>query len=90
MMRWLDELLHPAKKCARLGHAMRDREQWVYLWPSRSLFNSVATEAVEITPTCVRCGHTEETRLEIERHLTGLTMPSSDWRILRRDGRLPR
>jgi hypothetical protein len=89
-MRWWDELRNPALKCERLGHVMRDREVEVFYWPGRGIMSCVATEAVEITPTCVCCGHTEDMRVEIERHLTGLTMPSQQWRQLRREGRLAR
>lgn len=90
MKRWFRELLHPSEKCARVGHAMRDVEQPVFLYPATCSWSTryVATEAVEVTPTCRRCGHVTATRVEQVRHLTGLTMSSDAWRRLRRDGRI--
>lgn len=87
--RWWNELRNPEAKCARVGHSMRDREVEVIYWPARGMRSlSVATKAVEITPTCARCGHAEPMRVEIERHLTSITLPSANMRLLRRVGRI--
>lgn len=89
-MRWFAELLDPSRKCARLGHRMQDRRVRVYLYPPEGVFRSrhVADRAVEVTPTCERCGHAETTRTEGREGLNGLTMESANWDRLRDKGRL--
>lgn len=84
------EMLHPSRKCARLGHAMQDREALFFRWPSDHGWSFVADEIVETTPTCRRCGHTGETVVEVERRLIGLTMSSDAMRTLRKNGKYPR
>lgn len=93
MSRWWDEFRSPQLKCERLGHRMVERRLDVILsrdpdedawWNSRW----VAMEATEVTPTCARCGHAEATRLEDKRHLTSLSLPTDEFKALRRDGRI--
>lgn len=87
MMRWFDELFNPKLKCERLGHNMQNIATRVYLYPSKS-YRGVADEAIEIVPTCSRCGHTEAMTIKTERTLNGLTMNGDRWDALERDGRL--
>jgi hypothetical protein len=68
-MRWLDELLYPALKCARVGHTRRVREYRVYLYPPIASW-AVAERAWMKRPVCKQCGH-EEPEEEISR--TALT-----------------
>jgi hypothetical protein len=91
-MRWWKELRKPALACERLGHVMRDRRVNVILdeEPGETyIFHRyVAVEATEVTPTCARCGHAEEMRIEDLRRLTSFTTSSEQMKKLRRDGRI--
>lgn len=87
-MRWLDELLHPAKKCERIGHRMIERRTRVYLYPPAHRWSSVADRAVEVNEVCRRCGHATEPSVANRDGLQGLGMPSHHWDRLRETGRI--
>lgn len=87
---WWAEMMRPSLKCRRVGHRLNDEKRRVYLYPSTAIISRayVATQAIEITPACSRCGHREETRIEDEQHLTGFSTTSDRMRTLRKTGKL--
>lgn len=86
-MGWIYDFFHPAEKCARDGHSMREREYRVYLYPPIARW-AVAERAWMKQATCRRCNHAEP-EAEISRTaLDGLSMDIDRWDILKRDGRL--
>lgn len=87
-MRWLDELLHPDRKCQRVGHRMAEFKVRLFLYPPESSFRCVADRATEVWRQCRRCGHREEPEIINRRGLQGLKMSSDDWDRLREAGRL--
>lgn len=90
MARWLDEFLHPAKKCARLGHRMIETRTTVYLYPPESGWRAVADRAVEAYEKCRRCGFETKAGIIARRGIQGLTLPGDGWDRLQADGRLAR
>ena len=87
-MRWLKELLKPALKCERLGHDWKRKTLRAYQWPGEG-YRSVADEVTFTIHECQRCQQRE--RREGDEVITregiqSLSMPSEDWRKLKRDG----
>lgn len=86
--RWFAEARNPALKCARIGHAMRDREYRAYIYPPASRW-AVADRAWLKQSSCARCNYAEPEHEISRTGLDGLTMDAEKWDRLMRDGRLP-
>lgn len=88
MFRWLDELRHPEKACARKGHRIKRWVKRVYLWPPMHAFSHVADRADEVHARCSRCGHAEPVATKRLGGLNKLSMASEKWDRLREIGRV--
>ena len=89
MIRFFSELLHPERKCARVGHDMQRRRQALYLYPPKD-WHHVADRAVEKVNVCTRCGLRGSPIIEHREGLSSLTMPTPWWDELREKGRIER
>jgi hypothetical protein len=85
--RWISEIGHPEKKCARVGHDVRISERQAYLYPAKGMWH-VADRARFERSYCRRC-QADYGEREISRTgLNGLTMDSDRWDALRANGKL--
>ena len=87
------ELLHPARKCARVGHDTHQVTETAYQRThGHELTRGGVADLVEYTiHRCKRCGaaeRKEEDSVLSRFPLQGLTLPSSEWLKLERDGYL--
>ena len=88
MIRFIKELFSPKLKCERLGHNVKSRHCKKVLVESRE-FREVAAEFEAEIKKCKRCGETMEViKGKKITSLQGLSMPNSDWDILRDQGYL--
>lgn len=92
MTRWLRELRNPSLKCERIGHRPVEQVRHGYGYPCRvgsGWLGGVADRITEERTRCTRCGAEIEAWHETDWGiLSGLSMSSESWRLLKRDGRL--
>ncbi len=89
-MRWLREFLHPAEKCARLGHSFAAQRRKTLRYPAEWRFH-IADDCEEERTVCARCGHVEAAWHVTSREgIDSLSMPSEDWSRLKSAGFLIR
>lgn len=84
-MRFFKELRTPSLKCARVGHKDKTTRQKIM---KRGWHEVASTYKADITQ-CTRCRRREgPTNEEFISSYSSVTLPSSDWDILRKDGYL--
>jgi hypothetical protein len=91
MGEWLSELLHPAEKCARVGHKFIFEWRLGYTRPEApSLYRNVCDEVEQERRVCKRCEAVDPLAPEwvtISRHgMSGYSWPSSMAREFRENG----
>ena len=85
-MRFIEELLHPEKKCERVGHKLLTTKSfWIAkCWKANELLsntfyylNAVAIKLRKMEIYCSRCGHVEATAWEEVSTIQSLTLNSN-------------
>ena len=92
--RFFDELKHPEKKCARIGHdrKIRMRRGYASTWKweeleKETLYRAVAMKTTERQQICGRCGYElSEKSYSRDGALNGLTLNSEDFETMRHTG----
>jgi hypothetical protein len=86
-MRFFDELLHPEKKCVRVGHnTKRVESRWIvscsryldHFGKKAFCLRCVAHKIKIIKQQCRRCGQVISTEWVDKGSLQGLTLPASE------------
>lgn len=87
-MQFIMEFFKPSLKCERLGH--KDKSKSMVIRESyRGPLPYVCFDSYVRLEVCQRCGHQGDlTRCTIKDRYSGVTMPSSDWDEMRKNGYL--
>lgn len=92
ILEWVSEIGVPHKRCERVGHKRCEDVRHGFAYPCRAgsgWLGGVADRVTEERVYCGRCGEDIEPWHETDWGiLSGLTMSSESWRILKRDGKL--
>lgn len=88
MFRRLAELIHPSRKCKRIGHNLK-AQRWVIIRSGDFFWRDVATEYVADVDNCTRCSHHSDPRNEKRlRGFTSARFTDHKWDVLNSGGYL--